>query len=591
MSRLRNRQGIALVVTLLVLIAVAAISATAATLAMNTQLVNRAEQQQGVLTDVALSGLALARADLNGGADSVPDTGFVTLESSAAVRDASGHAIPGVTRSVYAGPRGVIRGQYGVYASVVSVAHGGGGQEVIRRADVRQESFAKYAYFTDVEPSNISFGGGDQLFGPVHTNDYLKIYSSGATFHGPVTTSRTVQGGRYGHFDKGYEEGVARIEMPTTEDLNRLQTLAASGNMDFTGSTGGSAGQSTLRLQFVALDVNGDGDVTDDDEGFVMAYQASNPAWVVADVPSGGLKYEPNCGHFHQPGNVFVSVVEHPNNGPDSKQAALSSSSARCFLGGDSTIFNAFTPTDTMGGHWLAWPGAVDTALTNRFGTLANYLFPMGRRFNPDFKGVIHVTGKVGVSGTVHGRVTLAATGNIIIVDDIVYATDPAAPGREATCDDLLGLFSADDVIVADNAINSPQQPNTSGWGSNNYFTYDDTKDEFIDGTVLALNTFTVENYASGATTAERCESNLWGRGCLYLTGGVIQETRGPVGTIWSVGGTGYTKRYAYDNCAASMPPPYFPTTGHFNRDRIFNVDPVGFNIASYFAQLAPGSN
>ncbi len=589
MSRLQNRPGIALVVTLLVLIAVAAISATAATLSMNTQLVNRSEQQQGLLSDIALAGLEVARADLNGGADSVPDTGYVTLESNAVVRDASGHVIPGVTRSVYAGPRGVIRGQYGVYASIVSIARSGGGEEVVRRSDLRQESFAKYAYFTDVEPSNISFGGGDQIYGPVHTNDYLKVYSSGATFHGTVTTAKTVQGSHYGHFDKGYDEGVARIEMPTTEDLNRLQTLATSGHMNFTGSTSGPSGQSTLRLQFVALDVNGDGNATDDDEGFIMAYQASDPAWVVADVPSTGLKYSPNCGHFHS--NVWVPVTEHPNNGNDSKQAALSSSTARCFLGGDSTIFNGFMPTDTMGGQWLAWPGTVDTALTNRFGTLANYLYPMGRRFNPDFKGVIHVRGKVAVSGTLHGRVTLAATGNIIIVDDIVYATDPAAPGREATCDDLLGLFSADDVIVADNAINSPQRPNTSGWSGNNYFTYDDTKDEFIDATVLALNTFTVENYAGGATTAERCESNVWGRGCLYLTGGIIQETRGAVGTIGSPGGTGYTKRYAYDTCAASMPPPYFPTTGHFNRDRIFNVDPVGFNVGQYFQLLAPGSN
>ncbi|NIS29989.1 MAG: hypothetical protein GWN07_07175, partial [Actinobacteria bacterium] len=98
----------------------------------------------------------------------------------------------------------------GVFASVVSIAETPGGDRVVRRADVKQESFARFAYFTDVEPSNIAFGGGDQIFGPVHTNDVLKIYSSGATFHGTVATARYVQGVGYGTFNKGYEEGVAR---------------------------------------------------------------------------------------------------------------------------------------------------------------------------------------------------------------------------------------------------------------------------------------------------------------------------------------------------------------------------------------------
>ncbi|HKJ92193.1 MAG TPA: hypothetical protein VJ957_03445, partial [Longimicrobiales bacterium] len=108
---------------------------------------------------------------------------------------------------------------------------------------------------------------------------------------------------------------------------------------------------------------------------------------------------------------------------------------------------------------------------------------------------------------------------NIIIVGDIVYATDPSAPGREANCDDVLGLFSANDVLMADNAINSPERPSRAS----NYFTYHDTKDEFMDATVLALNTFTVDDYASGSTRAEPCEANMWGRGRLYLTGGIIQ--------------------------------------------------------------------
>ena len=54
----------------------------------------------------------------------------------------------------------------------------------------------------------------------------------------------------------------------------------------------------------------------------------------------------------------------------------------------------------------------------------------------------------------------------------------------------------------------------------------------------------------------EACEAKTWGRGCLYITGGIIQNTRGAVGTG---AGTGYVKRYSFDACAATEPPPYLP--------------------------------
>jgi hypothetical protein len=553
---LRDERGIALVVVLMVTLAVAVLSAGAALVGMNATIINRYSERHGMLVAAADAGLEEARSLVNGDETLYPDSLYSTLEGGSPVYDASGTMIPNIRRSIYVGPTGQTSGQYGVFGSVVVAVEDNFRSRVVRRSEIVQESFAKYAYFTDVEPSNISFGGGDQIQGPVHTNDHLKIYSSGATFLGPVITAKTVMGGQYGTFAQGYTENGPRIEMPQTADLNRLRVQGMAGGTAFTGNSGGGSGQATTRIEFLALDLNADGQVNGANEGFIRVYQSTNAGYVVADVPTDysprGLRNSENCGHYH--GGTFVVADDHPTNGPDSWVASVSSSTRRCYLGGSDALWGGFQATDLFG-RWLQWTGPVDPLVAGR--PDAQYLIPINREMNPSFKGVIFVDGKVAVSGVVRGQVTLAATDDIIIADDLVYATNPGA----GTCNDMLGVFSGDDILLADNTINAPVRPAT---GQN------------------------VENYAGGATKAEPCETRLWGRGCLYLTGGIIQQTRGAVGTIRSPGGTGYLKRYSYDQCAMSATPPYFPTTGHFMRGRYYEVDPVGFDVASYWKLLTP---
>jgi len=252
--------------------------------------------------------------------------------------------------------------------------------------------------------------------------------------------------------------------------------------------------------------------------------------------------------------------------------------SRRCFLGGADSLNDpiGFLATDNRGA-WIQWSSIPDPRVTAKAGAMAQYLWPINRVLNPNFKGVIYVEGKVAVSGVLRGRVTLAATGNIILADDIKYVTDPAA----ATCADILGLFSGNDIVVADNLLNDPIPP----WQNQGPISWDESPDEFINGFVLALNVFTAQQYDQGSTNAESCAPATNGRGCLYLTGGVIQKQRGPVGMTT---GQGYVKRYAYDRCGSTDPPPYFPTTGHFNRGHYYEVDPSNFNIVSYWSQLVP---
>src|SRR5690606_17269075 len=104
------------------------------------------------------------------------------------------------------------------------------------------------------------------------------------------------------------------------------------------------------------------------------------------------------------------------------------------------------------------------------------------------------------------------------------------------------------------------------------------------------LNTFTVQNYNTGPIREIRCDGSTSGRGCLYLTGGIIQQTRGAVGQQQSGGISGYVKRYSYDKCGALQPPPYFPTTGRFSRGTYYEVDPNGFDPVEYFKRLRAGA-
>ena len=592
---IHNERGIALVVVLLVVMAVAAIIAGAAMLGSSTSLIQKHQARLSTLETVADAGLEEARSFINGNRTQYPDTGYRMLEAGATVYAADGSVIPSVKRWLYVGPSGVTTGQYGVFGSVVSVVKDAQGNQLVRRAEVYQESFSKYAYFTTVE-GVIYFANGDQIFGPVHSNDVIHIASSGATFFGPVSTAATISGRTYGTYKQGYRENVSAIPMPTTADLGKLKGQAITGSTSIAGSTAGNDGQATTRVEFVALDLNSDGDSADVDEGFMKVYQVTNPAfawWVMADTntwagtgSTNGVRNSPNCGHFgagtpHATFVTFANPIHVAGTGSDSKTNApgTGGTNRRCYLGG-SDILNPgglFLANTDGRGTWLPWPGVVDPRVTTKAGTMAPYLWPITRALNPNFKGVVYVEGKVAVSGKLRGRVTLAASGNIIIADDITYINDPAA----ATCADILGIFSGNDVVIADNLLNDPI-PWLAGQAA---VHWDDTWDEFINGFVLALDVFTVQNYDQGSTNAEPCGASTNGRGCIFLSGGIIQKQRGAVGLT---SGQGYIKRYQYDACGLNDPPPYFPTTGHFARGHYFEVEPTNFNVASYWGLLIP---
>jgi hypothetical protein len=135
------------------------------------------------------------------------------------------------------------------------------------------------------------------------------------------------------------------------------------------------------------------------------------------------------------------------------------------------------------------------------------------------------------ISGTLQGGLTAGASDNVVVAGNLLYATDP----RITSSNDMLALISENNVIVSSSAGH----------------------DVSILGTVIATNgSFMVENWHVGPA-----------KGTLEVYGGIIQTTRGPVGTFSSWTGqriSGYEKDYHYDSRFWYNPPDWIPTTGDF---------------------------
>lgn len=629
----RERRGAALLLVLLLLLALGAFATASIALSANSGLLAKAAGREQDLRYAAEAGLAMAKSRLNFDPTALPDSGVVQLLANQPLTDAAGTLVPGVKLDLYAGPSGSTSGQEGRFASVVSVARDAAGNTVVRRLELAQESFAKFAYWSNRETNNgqpIYFGNNDQLWGPVWSNDVIRISDTRATFNDDVGTAQTIQGVGYGTFRKGYRTNQQPIRLPSTDVLRKLAGYASVGGYSFTAPNNGSETAVMMRIEFVRDNLNPleDADSTDADEGFFRVFVANAGSqallrgdWVGTSTPFSQVV---NCGDWHEvpghPDPKFFPVSVHdeawfrallvnpaPNgmglsgsqvdNHRNSVNNIMRSPGARCYpigdphlvaverraadypqawmrqKGGDDTTF---TPVGNHG-SWRLFSNAPNARILAARPHDARYIAPLHRSLNPGVKGVIHVNGTVAVSGEVRGRVTVyVENGTAVILDDLRYGTDP---GR-GVCQDILGLISDRDIVVADNAINEPR-----AFGSQ-YRSLDETKDLYIHGVMMALRTsFRVQNYDSGPDDATDCEGVRNGRGCLYLTGGLIQEARGAVALL---SGTGYIKRYAYDRCAVINPPPYFPTTGRFDDNRYYEIDPVGFDAVTLFRRITP---
>lgn len=299
---------------------------------------------------------------------------------------------------------------------------------------VKMNTFNKYIYVTgDEGAGTIWFTTGDQLSGPMHSNDQIAIQGS-PVFWGRVSSSASsfLEGSGYNPtFAEGYQLNAPTVQFPTGVEVLSNYT-----------------------------NIHGEPDL-------VINAQENKESEI----------------EFNEDGTVTYSVWHWTGRGRGGRK-----------------VYDV-PPTNVSLG---------------------------------DINGFIQVNGDAEVMGTISGQVTLYATEDINIIDDIKYLNSGVNGEPDVGCPDHLGLISLQNIIVADNTANQ--------------------NDVIICGSILALgNSFTVQNYWSGSP-----------RGYLHIWGSLSQKIRGPVGTMGWHGMTGYYKDYHYDERYQTQSPPYYPTTGSY---------------------------
>ena len=516
MRTIRNERGVALLLTLLITLAIAALAIGGVMIAGSGMLTAKFSAKEAALHSLADAGLEVARDSINRVPTILPDTGYIQIVPASTIVDAQGNTVTGYTRSVYAGKTGgrtggpATSGQYGSnFISIVSIINDPRGAVASRRGLFTQESWSRFAVAINNWSGGAMYGCGESLAGPVHSNNNINL-QGGCTspkidFFGPVTTVGSVSNTGSGNFTKGLTTGASALAWPTIAQLTTMQTYAqdadaVGGDYDITGGNSGTNRPCT-RLDFQVLDTNHDG-VIQWDEGYVRVFKClsavgindSSLHYVTArrwlNLPGtmpGGVTIttdpnmlSPNCGGVVGP-HPWTTARQLYNNMNaagvsgafmrDSIRLALQSAQRRCYLGGDPRLFTA-TSGDTLlqdstitkaglpagyGGQWIKRRSGAHSSVTGVRNTIAaggdaEYWIPLGKNVN--FKGVIYVTGDVALSGRLRGRVSVVTTGNIVMADDFQYWTTPGTNCSETG--DIFGAISQQNVVIEDDNLQTP---------------------------------------------------------------------------------------------------------------------------------------
>ena len=385
-------------------------------------------------------------------------------------------------------------------------------------------------------PSPINFTGGDDIKGPVYSNDSIYVDQNGTGSGWPVFEDSVTTADPYCMF---VDPQSTSTDTAAAGCANLNSDITPAAGMSFTKGPAGNKNGGMVYYQKIPT-VNQALQNAATADGCVY-YGPTDITFVGSkmDVTSDAA-YGPTCGTGNNvalPANGVVYVDDVPS------QYNCNSSSG------------ASTPTV-----------AQEYEYTSSTGTGAQ---GDGCR------------GDAVLSGALYGAVTVATSNNIIIDGDLVYCQDPTATDPSPTCpstpsggllpasyenapsypgtSSVLGLIANEFIEV-----NNPETcghtgcttpSSCTGWADSRYWTGatggSDPNEScvmdplIIDAAILALNhSFIVINYDDGQN-----------EGNLYVNGAIAQDFRGPVGLT---NGSGYSKKYVWDWRLGFIAPPSY---------------------------------
>jgi hypothetical protein len=217
-------------------------------------------------------------------------------------------------------------------------------------------------------------------------------------------------------------------------------------------------------------------------------------------------------------------------------------------------------------GHWYDGQGIYNHRLVfYGDGGWRIYRWEIGTPYNdslltqgpPIYETAMFFVGPLELKGRVLGTVTVGASEDIRLIDNIWYVDSGSGAQPDSNSTNLLGIVSEGSIIVADT------------W-ENGRYNSQQGMDIFINAGMVALGeSFTFED-----------QNDVWElyqgpypdeRGSIRLWGSVVQKRRGYVHRS-NHGGTGYGKDYHYDDRFNITPPPCYPDATDELGHSLFNI-------------------
>ena len=372
---------------------------------------------------------------------------------------------------------------------------------------VRQASFGRYAYFTHKETSSISGGAiwwkaGEVVDGPVHSNN-----ADGSSFNINYNGSTAPI-----FLDMVTGAGSWINYSPSRpRDEETFRRIFADGSKGF-------------RLGVAPIELPASSDVQKNAAwGSPAGFPSSSGVYLRSDV-NGGIYI---CGD---------AGVKLALDGSGNQKIVVTQ-------GSDVTTItiNKATGFTTVTGP--VGPGSPTSSPTRP-------------------NGVVYCTGNI---TSLEGEVAdnYVVDGVVMARSEMTIANDVGAGKYIRITDNLFYHTRPDKTLDPDAYVNLAA--GTLGLVSKDIrIASTAPKDLEIDAVCLAGG----QNTASGSFYVENYDSKK-PTGTLTVLGGIIQRARGPVGTFNSSTGqtlAGYSKNYKYDPRLGQHPPPFYPTTGRYER-------------------------